>query len=156
MNVVLARCAGLDVHKRSITACAIIDGLKSVAEFGATTRELLRLSDWLAEFEVTHVAMESAGVYWKPVYNLLEVAGFELLLVNARHMKAVPGRKTDIKDAEWIADLLRHGLLTASFVPKRPAGAPRTHPASPQTGRAAQPGRESNPTRAGGSEHQAR
>jgi transposase len=119
MNVVLTRCAGLDVHKRNITGCAIINGRKSIAEFGATTGELLRLSDWLAELEVTHVAMESAGVYWKPVYNLLEVAGFELLLVNARHMKAVPGRKTDIKDAEWIADLLRHGLLTASFVPKR-------------------------------------
>src|SRR5438105_6638990 len=83
------------------------------------TEDLLDLSDWLAAAGCTHVAMESTGVYWKPVFNLLE-GSFELLLVNARHVKAVPGRKTDVKDSEWIADLLRHGLLTASFVPGRP------------------------------------
>jgi transposase len=93
---------------------------KQLREFGATTSELLALSDWLIEHRVTHVAMESAGVYWKPVYNLLETFDLELLLVNARHMKAVPGRKTDVRDAEWIADLLRHGLLRASFVPAKP------------------------------------
>ena len=102
MNVVLTRCAGLDVHKRSITACAIINGRKSIAEFGATTGELLRLSDWLAELEVTHVAMESAGVYWKPVYNLLEVAGFELLLVNARPCPTPNGRSSKRPSASTI------------------------------------------------------
>lgn len=119
MEVVYGRCCGLDVHKRSITACALTPEGKEIASFGTMTLELLALADWLTERGITHVAMESAGVYWKPVYNLLEGYELSLLLVNARHMKAVPGRKTDVKDAEWIADLLRHGLLKASFVPDK-------------------------------------
>lgn len=110
-------CAGLDVHKRSVVACVLAGREKQTRSFGTTTPELLQLRDWLAGFGVTHVAMESTGSFWKPVYNLLE-GGFELLVANAAHMKAVPGRKTDVADAEWIADLLRHGLLRPSFVPE--------------------------------------
>jgi transposase len=123
MEVVHERCCGLDIHKKLIVACTIVfDGRgqprKQVRSFGAMSDDLERLSNWLAEQGVTHVAMESTASYWKPVYNVLEER-FELLLVNAQHLKAVPGRKTDVKDAEWIADLLRHGLLTPSFVPDR-------------------------------------
>jgi transposase len=114
----------LDVHKRTIAACLIVPGMGSVPQkeirtFGTMTEDLLELTDWLAAAGCTHVAMESTGVYWKPIYNLLE-ATFTPLLVNARHIKTVPGRKTDLKDCEWIADLLRHGLLRGSFVPERP------------------------------------
>jgi transposase len=124
MDVVYPRCCGLDVHKKSVVACRLTPGptgppLREVRTFGTLTDELLALADWLTAAGITHVAMESTGVYWKPVYNLLE-GQFELLLVNAAHIKAVPGRKTDVKDAEWLADLLRHGLLRASFVPARP------------------------------------
>src|SRR5207302_4003608 len=124
MNVVYARCAGLDLHKKTVVACRIVPGPdgqphKEFRTFGTTTEALLALAEWLAAGGVTHVAMESTGVYWKPVYNLLEDR-FTLLLVNARHIKAVPGRKTDVKDSEWLATLLRHGLLQASFVPPRP------------------------------------
>lgn len=119
MQVVVERCCGLDVHKRSITACLLGPGRRELRTFGTLTQDLLALAEWLTEQGVTHVAMESAGVYWKPVFNLLEGFEFNLLLVNAQHMKAVPGRKTDVKDAEWIADLLRHGLLKASYVPDR-------------------------------------
>jgi transposase len=121
MHVLYPRCAGLDVHKKTVVACRLRSGAgglkeRQIATFETTTPQLLRLLDWLREWGVTHVAMESTGEYWKPVYYLLE-GHFELLLVNARHIKAVPGRKTDVKDAEWIADLLRHGLLKPSFVP---------------------------------------
>ena len=92
---------------------------EGVRTFGTMTRDLLALSDWLAQQRVSHVAMESTGVFWKPIFNILE-SRFEVVLVNARHIKQVPGRKTDVKDCEWIADLLRHGLLRASFVPDRP------------------------------------
>lgn len=119
MQVVYERCCGLDVHKKTVVACVITAESKEVCTFGTMTNELLRLSEWLAHHQVTQVAMESTGVYWKPIYNLLE-GDFEVLLVNAKHVKTVPGRKTDVKDAEWIADLLRHGLLKASFVPERP------------------------------------
>jgi len=123
MDVVYSRCCGLDLHKKSIVACRIGltpigDPVKEIRSFGTVTAAILALADWLAEAGVTHVAMESTGVYWKPVYNLLEDR-FSLLLVNAAHIKAVPGRKSDVKDAEWIADLLRHGLLSPSFVPPR-------------------------------------
>jgi hypothetical protein len=109
--------------QRTAVACVIIPGpnrlpTKQIRTFGTMTLDLLQLADWLTELHVTHVATESTGSYWKPVWNLLEHS-FELLLVNAQHMKAVPGRKTDVKDCEWIADLLRHGLLRASFVPDR-------------------------------------
>jgi transposase len=123
MEVIYPRCCGLDVHKRSVVACLITPGadgapVKAVRTFGTMTEDLLALSDWLAAAGCTHVALESTGVFWKPIYNLLE-GSFTLLLVNARHIKAVPGRKTDVRDCEWIADLLRHGLLQASFVPDR-------------------------------------
>jgi transposase len=121
MNVLLPRCAGLDVHKTFVVACAlwITDSgeiRKETLRFGTTTGELLALADWLAKHGVTQLAMESTGVYWKPVFHILE-ATFAVMLVNAHHIKNVPGRKTDVKDAEWIAELLQHGLLSPSFVP---------------------------------------
>jgi transposase len=124
LDVIYERCCGLDVHKRTVVACLIVAGThgeprKEIRTFGTMTEDLLELSDWLAAAGCTHVAMESTGVYWKPLYNLLEEA-FTPLLVNAWHIKAVPGRKTDVKDCEWIAELLRHGLLRGSFVPERP------------------------------------
>lgn len=117
MQVVYPRCCGLDVHKKVIAACVLVWGAggqkrKEVRSFGAMTRDLLALADWLRHLGVMHVAMESTGAHWKPVWNVLE-GEFELLLVNAQHM---PGRKTDIKDCERIGDLLQHGLLKASFV----------------------------------------
>jgi len=123
MEVLYACCCGLDVHKKSITACVLwAEGKgktrKEKRRFGTFTRELLQLADWLRACGVTHVAMESTGVYWKPVWNILE-GQFEVLLVNAQHIKAVPGRKSDQKDCEWIADLLQHGLLHGSFVPPK-------------------------------------
>lgn len=124
MEVLYPFCCGLDVHKKKIVACCLTPGPKGqpvteIRSFATMTDDLLALSDWLLAKQVTHVAMESTGVYWKPVYNLLE-GSFELLVVNAAHIKAVPGRKTDVNDAQWIADLLRHGLLRASFIPDRP------------------------------------
>jgi len=121
MEIVHTHCAGLDVHKKTVVAAIIVPdekgGLwKDVRTIGTMTSDLLALSDWLMACGVTHVAMESTGEYWKPVFNILE-NNFEVLLVNAQHIQAVPGRKTDVKDAEWIAELLRHGLLKASFVP---------------------------------------
>lgn len=118
MDVLYERCCGLDVHKKTVTACAITPADRQWRTFATVTKGLLELADWLKEQGVTHVAMESTGVYWKPVYNILE-GEFSLLLVNAQHIKAVPGRKTDMRDAEWIAELLQHGLLRASFVPER-------------------------------------
>ena len=119
MESIIERCCGLDVHKKSVVACAITPEVQEVRTFRTMSRDLLALADWLKDHRVTHVAMESTGVYWKPVYNLLEDE-FRVWVVNAHHMKAVPGRKTDVKDAEWIADLLRHGLLRSSFIPDRP------------------------------------
>lgn len=121
MEVVYQRCCGLDIHKRTVVACLITPGpdgrpQKRTRTFGTLTDELLTLGDWLADAGCTHVAMESTGVYWKPIYNLL-ADRFQLILANAHHIKALPGRKTDVKDCEWIADLLRHGLVPASFVP---------------------------------------
>lgn len=123
MEVLYPCCCGLDVHKRSVTACVLSPGpggepVRQLRTFSTMTGDLLELGDWLAVARVTHVAMESTGVYWKPVWNLLE-AQFTLLLVNPAHIKAVPGRKTDVKDAEWLAQLLRHGLVAASMVPER-------------------------------------
>jgi transposase len=126
MDVVFLRCAGLDVHKKSITACRIVpdptgqeaDGLRELRTFGTMTRDLLGLADWLTEAGMTHVAMESTGEYWKPVYNLLEDT-FTVFLVNAAHVKNVPGRKTDKADARWLAKLMRFGLLQASFIPPK-------------------------------------
>jgi len=119
VEVVHERCCGLDVHKKTVVACVIVPEGREIRTFGTMTDELEALAEWMEQHGVTHVAMESTGVFWKPVYNVLETCEFELLVVNAQHMKAVPGRKTDVKDAEWIADLLRHGLLRASYVPSR-------------------------------------
>ena len=124
MDVVFTHCAGLDVHKKSITACRIVpdptgqkaEGIADLERFGTMTIELLALVDWLTAAGITHVAMESTGEYWKPVYNLLE-GSFTVLLVNAAHVKNVPGRKTDKADARWLAKLMRYGLLRASFSP---------------------------------------
>jgi transposase len=124
MDTLYPHCAGLDVHKDSVVACVRHAGpggrpREEVRTFGTTTSELLALGDWLAAEGVTHAAMESTGVYWKPVWNLLE-GRLALMLVNAHHVKQVPGRKTDVKDCQWIAQLLQHGLLKPSFVPGRP------------------------------------
>jgi transposase len=124
MEVVFERCAGLDVHKKTVVACRRRPGPKGSKEqeirtFGTTTPELLTLLDWLQAWEITHVAMESTGEYWKPIFNILE-GNLEVWLVNAQHVQAVPGRKTDVKDAEWLADLMQHGLLRPSFIPPRP------------------------------------
>ena len=119
MEVINERCCGLDVHKKTVVACVLTPEGSETRTFRTMTQGLLELADWLVEHEVSHVAMESTGVFWKPVYNLLEGLELTLLVVNARHMKAVPGRKTDVKDAQWIADLLRHGLLQGSYIPDR-------------------------------------
>lgn len=116
MQVLYRCCCGLDVHSQTVVACLIRDGKKQTRTFSTMTDDLLRLLDWLNAEGCTHVAIESTGVYWKPVFNLLE-GSLEVVLVNARHVKAVPGRKTDVRDCEWLADLLRHGLLKASFIP---------------------------------------
>lgn len=116
MEIIHACCCGLDVHARTVVACLIKHGRKQTRTFSTMTDELLRLSDWLLSEGCTHVAIESTGVYWKPVFNILEGV-LEVVLVNAYHVKAVPGKKTDVKDCEWLADLLRHGLLRASFIP---------------------------------------
>ncbi len=119
MDVIHQICCGLDIHKNSVTACLIANGQKEIRTFGTMTEDLLALLDWLLKAGCKHVAMESTGSYWKPIYNILESADLEVLVVNAQHIKAVPGRKTDVKDAEWIADLLRHGLLRGSYIPDR-------------------------------------
>ncbi len=119
MKKVYDNCCGIDVHKKLMVACLIHGKEQEVREFGATTRELLKLVDWLSEGGCQMAAMESTASYWKPLYNILELSGLDAMVVNARHMKAVPGRKTDVKDAEWIADLLQHGLLQPSYIPSR-------------------------------------
>ena len=122
LEVMFSHCAGVDVHKKSVTVCVLIPGKKGrvrriVRSFGTTTKALLEMRAWLLSLGVTHVAMESTGVYWKPVYNILSDE-LEAWVVNAQHIKQVPGRKTDVKDAEWIATLMRLGLLNNSFIPE--------------------------------------
>jgi transposase len=129
MDVRYQRCAGLDVHKRTVVACVRLTTPQGAVEqevrtFGTMTADLLALSDWLAGYAVEQVAMEATGVYWRPVFNVLE-AGHAVMLVNPQHMRAVPGRKTDVKDAQWLADLLAHGLLRPSFIPPAPIRALR-------------------------------
>ena len=124
MQVVHERCCGLDVHKKTVVACVLTPGTagqphKELRTFGTMTENLERLADWLAERGVTDAVLESTGSYWKPIWNILEERRFALVLANAAHVKHVPGRKTDVKDAEWLADLLRHGLVRGSFVPDR-------------------------------------
>lgn len=125
MNILHTCCCGLDIHLKRVVACLLKQGAggatgeRQIRTFHTTTADLLALSDWLKRQGCTHVAMESTGVYWKPIYNLLE-GEFELVVVNPQHIKALPGRKTDVGDAEWIADLLAHGLLRPSFIPTTP------------------------------------
>jgi transposase len=116
MQVMYERCAGLDVHKKTVVACVLTPAGPETRTFATMTADLLALADWLLACGCTHVAIESTGDYWKPVFNILE-STCEVILVNAQHVKAVPGRKTDIKDAAWLAELLQHGLLRASFIP---------------------------------------
>jgi transposase len=124
VDIIYPHCAGLDVHKKTVVACRIMpdetgERRLEIRSFGTMVDDLLALADWLRVGGVSHVAMESTGVYWKPVFNILE-GEFEVILVNAKHIKFVPGRKTDVKDAQWIAELLQHGLLKASFIPPAP------------------------------------
>jgi transposase len=130
MEVQHPRCCGLDVHKATVVACVrlVIDGktVKETRTFATTTAGLIALSEWLTETKCTHVAMEATGVYWKPVWHILSDEDFELVLANAAHIKNVPGRKSDVKDADWISDLLAHGLIRPSFVPDGPTQEMRT------------------------------
>ena len=119
MEKVYDKCCGIDVHKKVIVACFKQGSKQEIRSFGATTRELLEMAEWLKEGGCEMAAMESTASYWKPLYNILESCELEAMVVNAAHMKAVPGRKTDVKDAEWIADLLQHGLLQASYIPDK-------------------------------------
>jgi transposase len=119
MRVVHERCCGLDVHKRTVVACVLTPEGQQTRTFATMTPDLIALSDWLHSMGVSRVAMESTGVFWQPIYNVLEGTGIDMLVANARHIKAVPGRKTDVKDAEWLADLLRHGLIRGSAIPSR-------------------------------------
>ena len=119
MEVVYQRCCGIDVHKKMIVACFRDGRKKEIREFGTLTSELRELTSWLLDSGCEMIAMESTASYWKPLYNLFELSGLPAMVVNAHHMKSLPGRKTDMKDAEWIADLLQHGLLKASFIPDR-------------------------------------
>lgn len=119
MEAVYERCCGVDVHKKMIVACLRSGQNRETKEFGTSTGDLKDMANWLKENNCQMVAMESTGSYWKPVYNVLEVLGIEVMVVNAHHIKNVPGRKTDVKDAEWIAQLLQHGLLKASYIPDR-------------------------------------
>lgn len=119
MEIIREWCAGLDVHKKTVVVGVRTPRAREVRTFATTTRALLEMVDYLESQGVRHVAMESTGIYWRPIFNLLEETEMEVMVVNAGHMKQVPGRKTDVKDAEWIAELLQHGLLRGSFVPKR-------------------------------------
>ena len=120
MEVIYKKCCGVDVHKKVLAVCLISGNKKEARTYGTSTKEIMALVDWLKEKECEAVAMESTASYWKPLYNILEGSDIHTIVVNAQHMKNTPGRKTDVKDAEWIADLLRHGLLKASFIPDKP------------------------------------
>ena len=142
MQAIIERCCGLDVHQETVVACLLVGApgaqpTKEVRTFRTVTRDLEALGNWLRVAAVTHVGMESTGVYWRPVYAVLE-GHFELIVGNARHVRNVPGRKTDVKDSEWIADLVRHGLIAKSFVPPRPLRELRTRRAGPRAGPQAQ------------------
>ena len=120
MEVLYKRCCGIDIHKNMMVAC-VFTGVrkKEVRQFSTMTEDILQLVSWLKETDCEMAAMESTGSYWKPVYNILEEEHIPIMIVNAQHIKGVPGRKTDVKDAEWIADLVRHGLVKASYIPNR-------------------------------------
>ena len=119
MDRIYDKCCGVDVHKKLMVCCFRQGSKQEIREFGATTRELLKMADWLKSGGCEMIAMESTGSYWKPLYNILETSDLKAIVVNAGHIKNVPGRKTDVRDAEWIADLLQHGLLKASYIPNK-------------------------------------
>ena len=120
MEVIYERCCGIDVHKNTLMACVYLGvRKKEIRRYGTMTDDILEMVNWLKSVDCTIAAMESTGVYWKPVYNILESEGIEAIVVNAQHIKSVPGRKTDVKDAEWIANLVRHGLVKSSYIPDR-------------------------------------
>src|SRR5690348_11621802 len=161
MEVLHQRCCGLDVHKENVVACLrIVSGgevVRKVRTFESTTVSLMALSKWLAENGCTHVAMEATGVYWKPVWHILDDGDFQLILANASHVKNVPGRKTDVNDATWLADLLAHGLIRSSFVPDEQTQEMLHLAAHPQaTGARVQPPCPAPAKDAGGRQHQAR
>lgn len=120
MEVIYKKCCGVDVHKKVLAVCLMSGNKRESKSYGTSTKEIMSLLDWLKENRCEAVAMESTASYWKPLYNILEGSDIHTIVVNAQHMKNIPGRKTDVKDAEWIADLLRHGLLQASFIPDKP------------------------------------
>lgn len=122
MEVLYGICGGVDVHKKLLVVCLRSGKKTETRNFGTTTQELFDVANWLKDNHCEMVAMESTASYWKPLYNVLEVMEIPAIVVNAQHMKAVPGRKTDVKDAEWIADLCQHGLLTASYIPDKGQG----------------------------------
>jgi transposase len=140
MELLHPHCAGLDLHKETVVACIrhMADGkvTTDVKSFQTTTPQLMDLSGWLSSQGVTHIAMEATGVYWKPVWHILSDGEFELVLANAAHVKNVPGRKTDVNDATWLADLMAHGLIRASFVPDEPTQQMRDLLRTPQAVRA--------------------
>ena len=161
MEVLHAHCAGLDLHKDSVVACVrhMVDGkvTTEVRTFRTTTQELTSLSDWLSAEGVTHIAMEATGVYWKPVWHILSDGEFELVLANAAHVKNVPGRKTDVNDATWLADLMAHGLIRSSFVPDEPTQQMRDLAPHPQAvGTRTHRSYAAPPEDAGECQHQAR
>lgn len=119
MELIYNRCCGLDIHKDLIVASIFVGRKKEIRSFGTITDEILKLASWLNENEIQAVAMEATGVYWKPIYNLLEEEPFKILVVNAQFIKGVPGRKTDVKDSEWICNVTRHGLVKNSYIPSR-------------------------------------
>ena len=120
MEVIYKQCCGIDIHKNMLVACVYMSvRKKEIRQFGTMTDDILQLVDWLKDTNCEMVAMESIGNYWKPVYNILEDEKIPVIIVNAQHIKGVPGRKTDVKDAEWIADLVRHGLVKSSYIPNR-------------------------------------
>jgi len=161
MEVLYPHCAGLDVHKDTVVACVrhMANGSvrREVRSFKTTTKELLALSDWLVGEGCTHVAMEATGVYWKPVWHVLSDGDFTLVLANAAHVKNVPGRKTDVNDATWLADLLAHGLIRSSFVPDEQTQEMRTLLRTRKaTDARVQPPCPAPAKDAGGRQHQAR
>ena len=160
MEVLHAHCAGLDLHKDSVVGCIrhMVEGKvrTEVKTFRTTTQELMALSDWLSAEGVTHIAMEATGVYWKPVWHILSDGEFELVLANAAHVKNVPGRKTDVNDATWLADLMAHGLIRASFVPDEPTQQMRDLLRTQAVGARTQWSYAAHSEDAGGCQHQAR
>jgi hypothetical protein len=147
VSKICERCGAIDVHKKILAVCSITPDKTETVIVGTTTREIEQLMDYLEKKGIKHVAMESTGSYWKPVYNLLETRGFEVTLVNARQFKNAPGRKTDIQDAQWLAGLLQMGLLTASYVPSRATRTARSDSLLTQPDRRTNPGNLPNPKR---------